>query len=101
MVSRSEIRKGFSGCFVISEKVHEHEATERVSNRDYGEKCLLILPFTSSFNNSIWVTDTSVLEVTTNKPHGALLIDFLNNTVVTGISVSDQKACTSKHSRKT
>lgn len=56
---------------------------------------------TSSFNNSIWVRDTSVLEVTTNKPHGALLIDFLNNTVVMGISVSDQKACTSRPSRKT
>lgn len=71
-------------------------ATEAMGHRGKKRKCLLILPFKSSFTNHFWVRNMNGLAVTTNKPHGALLIDLLNSVVVMGILVFDQKSCISR-----
>ena len=81
-------------CFVIFEEVDEHESTEKVCKSDYGVgrrmpfEVNLKSPLKSSFTNNISVTDRSGLA--TNKPHGDLAVDLLNNIVIMGISVSHQ-----------
>ena len=81
-------------CFIIFEEVDEHESTEKVCKSDYGVgrrmpfEVNLKSPLKSSFNNNISVTDRSGLA--TNKPHGDLAVDLLNNIVIMGISVSHQ-----------
>lgn len=71
-------------------------AREATGHRGERRKCLFILSFKFSFTNHFWVRNMSGLAVTTPKPHGALLIDLLNNAVVMGVLVFDQKNCISR-----